>query len=76
MVELSEQGLYTKSELGEMRVPWEKFHRYKRGKSMLLLYMTENAYFAFPADCFEREDWTRVLELFERKLERIVGSGG
>ena len=64
-------GLHTTSELGHSDIPWDHFHKWKMGKSMILLYVTDTTYFIFPKRFFSGESWDEFKTTVESQLKKF-----
>lgn len=67
--ELTEEGLRSKSDMGESNIPWEMFAKWKASKHILLVYQADNLFHLFPARLFPSAE--RYAELQQLLTEKI-----
>lgn len=67
--ELTEEGLHSKSDMGESNIPWEMFAKWKASKHILLVYQADNLFHLFPVRFFPSAE--RYAELQRLLTEKI-----
>ena len=63
---LSDQGINFKSESGESKLQWSDIHKWKKGKSIYLLYITSNMFHMVPSRALSNEN-----ELSKSLIENV-----
>ena len=56
-IAIGENGIVIVTARGRVSHPWLRFTRYKRGKDMVLLYLSDRVYLIFPRRWFTPEQW-------------------
>jgi len=68
-IEVSEAGLYSRSEHGEVRLPWGLFQKYKENGRLLLLYQSGNLFHVLPKNLFkDAADMRRAQDVISRNI--------
>lgn len=68
-VEISSEGLMTTSSRGSWKMKWVEFHKYKIGSDLILVYLSDAAFHAFPKRFFSEEEYA----LFQSYLATSLG---
>ena len=68
--EISEEHLVSTSTHGQSTVPWSVFHKWKRGRDMVLLYQSDRLFHVFPARWFQS---AQDFETFQTILRKHLG---
>jgi len=55
-LQVTEEGVTTTSSVGHAVLPWSHFRKWKEGKAVFLLYITDALFTVVPKRFFERED--------------------
>jgi len=53
---------------GFVKKPWEEFRRWTKTEEMILVYLTDNAYFLIPKNQLSEEEWQGSVAMLERKF--------
>jgi len=68
---ISDRGIYAENENGSATTPWGDFIKWKEGKSLFLLYLSDSSFLVVPKRFFSPETDT---ELFRKVLKDKVVS--
>jgi hypothetical protein len=69
--DIDDTGLHTRSDLGAAQIPWDHLHKWKEGRSMVLLYLSDTLYLIFPKRLFKSESWNEFRALAEKNLQKV-----
>lgn len=68
--EFTEAALCSASELGNVSLPWNKFHKWKENKSMFIVYQSDALFHLIPKRIFQTEEETTRLRMI---LSQSIG---
>lgn len=68
-VEISDEHLVSRSALGESKLPWGLFHKWKSGGDVVLVYQSDELFHVFPARSFPSAmDFERFQDILRKHL--------
>jgi hypothetical protein len=71
-MEIDVDGIHNKSDLGQDRLPWDHFLKWKENKKMILLYIVETQYLVFPRRLFvSQQDWDELRKLLTERVQKM-----
>ena len=53
---------------GYVKKPWGEFQRWTLSEDLILVFLTDRAYFLIPKDQLSEEEWKSVVTMMKRKL--------
>lgn len=69
LLTISESGINSRNTNGSANIPWEDFLKWKAGKNMFLLYVSDSTYHIIPKRFFlNTEDIDRFHKILESKI--------
>ncbi|HEV3272555.1 MAG TPA: YcxB family protein [Candidatus Methylacidiphilales bacterium] len=70
---ITDEKLYGHSEIGESRMSWEDFHKWKGNEKLILVYQSDRIFHMFPRRWFASDD---EFQSFKNLLTRTIGPAG
>lgn len=68
-MEVTDEGMLTQSEIGNSKLTWDYFRKWKEGKNLFAVYQSDVLMHIFPKRCFASpEELTEFRELLRAKL--------
>ena len=56
---------------GYVKKPWGEFQRWTRSEDLILVFVTDRAYFLIPKHQLSNKEWKEALAMLERKLGAV-----
>ena len=70
-LQITDTGVTASNSFGQGTYPWSHFHKWKEGKSLLLVYYSDVLFIIVPKRCFDRqEDLDRFRNLLLTNVRR------
>ena len=71
-MEIDEDGIHSKSDLGQSRLPWDHFLKWKENKKLILLYPAETQFLIFPKKLFvSQQDLDEFRKLLIEHVKKM-----
>jgi ABC-type bacteriocin/lantibiotic exporter with double-glycine peptidase domain len=72
-IDIQDSGLHFKRETGEGLMPWSHIIKWKRNKTLVLLYPTDNVFIMIPSHLFPNNgDFTAFVSILEKHVGKEV----
>jgi Na+/melibiose symporter-like transporter len=71
--EITDEKWHVRSEIGESRISWADFHKWKGNKNLVLVYQSDRLFNMFPRRFFISDE---EFQSFKELLTRAIGPAG